>query len=215
MDARTNIEDRLLGRLMTEAPSRALAGQFEIVGIFKKTTAAADLQPRGRDLAADMRETGGISLLKKTLLDKGHGDSITVPGRTIAEDLKSVDAVRCAPGGAIVEVAWMSKLKFTRPAWSIDRDADAFDSTCDRTCPETGRIDLLQDGDSLEIAAEVTATLNAKLTGVALTKQRTKWTVQKTNHRSGALWKDAQGVGPAVNGAVIRSGAHEKCYAEI
>ena len=75
----------------------------------------------------------------KTLLDNGHlhGDCITVTGRTIAENLKSVkwnphqDVVRpadkpitvtggvvglkgnLAPEGAIVKVAGMSKLKFT------------------------------------------------------------------------------------------------------
>ena len=213
MDERANIKDRLPSRLMTEGPSRAPACQFDVVGIFKKIPGAADLQPRGRDLAADMREISGISLLKKTLLDKGqlHGDCITVPGRTIAEDLKSVDAVRCAPGGAIVEVACMSKLKFAEPAGSIDREADAFDSIQ----AETARIDLLQDGDSIAIVAAEAGSLNVKLTEATLTKWRTKWKVQKTNHRSGALWKYAQGVGPAEGGAVIHSGAHEKCYAEI
>ena len=39
-----------------------------------------------------MFEAGGIPLLMKTLLDGGylHGDCMTVTGRTIAENLKSV-----------------------------------------------------------------------------------------------------------------------------
>jgi hypothetical protein len=214
MVARSNIKDRLQSRLMTEDPSRAPACQFDVVGIFKKTADAADLRRRGRDVAADMRETGGIPLLMKTLLDNGHlhGDCITVSGRPIAEDLKSVEwNPRCAPGGAIGEVTGMSKLKFAGPAGTIDREADAFDSIHDRT----GRIVLLRGGDSIGIASDFARSLNVKLTGATLTKRRTRWTVQKTNHRSGALWKDAHGVGPAVNGAVIHSGAHEKCYAEI
>ena len=212
MDVRANIEGRLPTRLMTEGPSCAPACQFDVVGISKKTADAADLQRRGRDVAADMRETGGIPLLMKTLLDNGHGNCITVPGRTIAEDLKSVEwNPRCAPGGAIGEVTGMSKLRFAGPAGTIDREADAFDSIQDRT----GRSVLLRDGDSIEIDSDCARSLNLKLTASTLTKRRTKWTVQKTNHRSGALWKDAQGVGPAVNGAVIHSGAHEKCYAEI
>ena len=214
MDARANIKDRLRSRLMTDGPSRAPASQFEIVGIFKKTADAADLQRHGRDVAADMRETGGITLLMNTLLDNGqlHGDCITVSGRPIAEDLKSVEwKPRCAPGGAIGEVAWMSKLRFTGPAGSIDREADALDSGADGT----SRIILWQGSDNIGIVDDCAPGLNVKLTRAALTKRRTKWTPQETNHRSGALWKDAQGVGPAVNGAVIRSGAHEKCYAEI
>lgn len=211
MNAKATIKDRLPSRLTAEGPSRAPACQFEVVGIFKKTANAADLQRRGRDVAADVRETDDIPLLKNTLLAKGqlHGDCITVSGRPIAEHLKSVEwNPRCAPGGALVEVASMSKLKFARLAGSIDREADALDSTAGRTA-------LLQGGDSLGIVADFARSLNVKLTAPTLTKRRTKWTAQKTNHRSGALWKDAQGVGPAMNGAVIHLGAHEKCYAAI
>ncbi len=60
--------------------------------VFKKTPYIADLKPGGRYVAKDMFEVGGIPLLMKTLLDHGflHGDCITVTGRTIAENLKSV-----------------------------------------------------------------------------------------------------------------------------
>ena len=52
----------------------------------------ADLKPGGRYVAKDMFEAGGVPLLMKTLLDHGflHGDCMTVTGRTIAENLKSV-----------------------------------------------------------------------------------------------------------------------------
>ena len=77
--------------------------------IFKKTPDAADLKPSGRYLAEDMRQIADISLLMKTLLDNGQlrGDCITVPGRTIAENLKSVKRMRqlARADGAIVEVA--------------------------------------------------------------------------------------------------------------
>ena len=65
---------------------------FDVAEIFKKTPYIADLKPGGRYVAKDMFEVGGIPLLMKTLLDHGylHGDCMTVTGRTIAENLKSV-----------------------------------------------------------------------------------------------------------------------------
>src|SRR5246127_3128046 len=132
---------------------------FDVAEIFKKTPYVADLKPGGRYVAKDMFEVGGIPLLMKTLLDHGHlhGDCLTVTGRTIAENLKSVkwnphqDVVRSAdkpitvtggvvglkgnlaPEGAIVKVAGMSNLKFTGPARCFDREEDAFDAVEKRT----------------------------------------------------------------------------------
>src|SRR6186713_3174394 len=127
---------------------------FDVAEVFKKTPYIADLKPGGRYVAKDLFEVGGIPLLMKTLLDSGylHGDCMTVTGRTIAENLKSVkwnphqDVVHpadkpitvtggvvglkgnLAPEGAIVKVAGMSKLKFTGPARCFDREEDAFES---------------------------------------------------------------------------------------
>src|SRR6266852_5763290 len=77
---------------------------FDVAEIFKKTPYVADLKPGGRYVAKDMVEAGRVPLLMKTLLDNGHlhGDCLTVTGRTIAENLKSVkwnphqDVVRSA-----------------------------------------------------------------------------------------------------------------------
>jgi len=79
-----------------------------------------------------------------------------------------------------------------------------------------GPIGLLQDGDIIEIDA-VAGTLNVKLNEKELAERKTKWRPRETNHTSGALWKYAQQVGPAVAGAVTHpGGAHEKqCYADI
>ncbi len=65
---------------------------FDVAGIFKRTPYIADLKPSGRYVAKDVFEAGGIPLLMKTLHDHGylHGECITVTGRTIAENLKSV-----------------------------------------------------------------------------------------------------------------------------
>src|ERR1700754_486675 len=79
-----------------------------------------------------------------------------------------------------------------------------------------GPIGLLQDGDIIEIDA-VAGTLDVKLSDAELAERKTKWRPRATNHTSGALWKYAQQVGPAVTGAVTHpGGAHEKqCYADI
>jgi dihydroxy-acid dehydratase len=60
--------------------------------IFKRTPYLADLMPGGRYTAKDMYEAGGVEIVMKTLLDGGflHGDCMTVTGKTIAENLKSV-----------------------------------------------------------------------------------------------------------------------------
>jgi dihydroxy-acid dehydratase len=79
-----------------------------------------------------------------------------------------------------------------------------------------GPIALLRDGDIIEIDA-VEGTLNVKLTEAELAQRKTEWRPRATNHTSGALWKYAQQVGPAVAGAVTHpGGAEEKfCYADI
>jgi dihydroxy-acid dehydratase len=71
---------------------RASLPSREAAEVFKKTPYIADLKPLGRYVAKDMVEVGGIPLLMKTLLDNGflHGECMTVTGRTIAENLKSV-----------------------------------------------------------------------------------------------------------------------------
>src|SRR6266568_3666494 len=79
-----------------------------------------------------------------------------------------------------------------------------------------GPIGLLQDGDIIEIDA-VAGNLNVKLTDAELAERRTKWKPRPTNHTSGALWKYAQQVGPAVDGAVTHPGGgrEKQCYADI
>jgi dihydroxy-acid dehydratase len=125
---------------------------FDVAEVFKKTPYIADLKPGGRYVAKDMFEVGGIPLLMKTLLDHGflHGDCMTVTGRTIAENLKSVkwnpdqDVVypankpitatggvvglkgNLAPDGAIVKVAGMEKLVFSGPARCFDGEEACF-----------------------------------------------------------------------------------------
>jgi len=135
---------------------------FDVAEVFKKTPYIADLKPGGRYVAKDMFEVGGIPLLMKTLLDHGylHGECMTVTGRTIAENLKSVkwnpnqDVVypadkpitvtggvvglkgNLAPEGAIVKVAGMKTLKFSGPARCFDGEEACFEAVKTRSYKE-------------------------------------------------------------------------------
>jgi len=135
---------------------------FDVAEVFKKTPYIADLKPGGRYVAKDMFEVGGVPLLMKTLLDYGflHGECVTVTGRTIAENLKSVawnndqDVVHSAnkpilatggvvglkgnlaPDGAIVKVAGMGRLRFSGPARCFDGEEACFDAVKNKTYRE-------------------------------------------------------------------------------
>src|SRR6185295_2084515 len=64
----------------------------EVGKIFKRTPYLADLMPGGKYTAKDLYEAGGVQVVMKTLLDGGflHGECLTVTGKTIAENLKTV-----------------------------------------------------------------------------------------------------------------------------
>jgi dihydroxy-acid dehydratase len=127
---------------------------FDVADVLKRTPYIADLKPSGRYVAKDMFEAGGVPLLMKTLLDHGylHGECLTVTGRSLAENLKSVpwnadqDVVRpadkpilptggviglkgnLAPEGAIVKVAGMERLQFSGPARCFDGEEPCFEA---------------------------------------------------------------------------------------
>jgi dihydroxy-acid dehydratase len=109
-----------------------------------------------------MFEAGGVPLLLRTLLDHGflHGDCLTVTGRTLAENLRSVkwnpdqDVVRpadrplsatggvvglkgnLAPEGAIVKVAGMERVRFSGPARCFDGEEACFDAVANKKYKE-------------------------------------------------------------------------------
>src|SRR5690242_21611465 len=135
---------------------------FDVAEVLKKTPYIADLKPSGRYVAKDMFEAGGVPQLMRTLLDHGflHGDCLTVTGRTIAENLKSVkwnpdQAVvwpankpisptggvvglkgNLAPEGAIVKVAGMERLQFSGPARCFEGEEACFEAVKNRQYEE-------------------------------------------------------------------------------
>ncbi len=74
-----------------------------------------------------------------------------------------------------------------------------------------GPIGLLKDGDMIRIDAEK-GSLEVKLTDKELEMRRKEWKPRGTNYNAGALYKYAQLVGPARDGAVTHPGAKAETH---
>jgi dihydroxy-acid dehydratase len=144
----------------------------DVVKIFKETPYIADLKPGGRFVAKDLWEAGGIAIVMKTLFENKllHGDCMTVTGKTVAENLKSVEfpkdqvVVReannpitptggvvglkgsLAPDGAIVKVAGMKKLQFRGPARVYNCEEEAFAAVIENKIKEGDVIVIRYEG---------------------------------------------------------------------
>jgi len=79
-----------------------------------------------------------------------------------------------------------------------------------------GPIGLLRDGDIIALDAEA-GTLNVELSDAELAARRKAWQPRQHDYQSGALWKYAQTVGDAEQGAVTHPGAKAEThvYADI
>ena len=131
--------------------------------ISEKTPYIGDLKPGGRYVMKDLHDVGGVPVLMKALLDGGylHGHCLTVTGKTIAENLRSVefptgqDVVvptsrplaatgghvvlrgNLAPQGGLIKVAGMkSAVRFSGPARCFDCEEDAFAAVASRRYEE-------------------------------------------------------------------------------
>lgn len=125
---------------------------FERLG--NKVPHLADLKPGGKYVMNDLHRAGGTPAVLKALLDAGflHGDCITVTGKTIAENLKSVASVykrpqeivrpldkpmhptghivvmhgNLAPEGSVAKVAGLKVRKLAGPARVFDGEEACF-----------------------------------------------------------------------------------------
>ena len=79
-----------------------------------------------------------------------------------------------------------------------------------------GPIGLLKNGDIITIDAD-NGTLNVELSDEELAARKKDWKSKQTDFQSGALWRYAQTVGNALNGAVSHPGAKAEThvYADI
>ena len=64
--------------------------------ISDNTPFLADLKPSGKYVMEDLHHVGGIPAVLKYMLDEGmlHGDCLTVTGKTLAENLKDIPALK-------------------------------------------------------------------------------------------------------------------------
>ncbi|HEY4376229.1 MAG TPA: dihydroxy-acid dehydratase, partial [Acidimicrobiales bacterium] len=117
--------------------------------IAAKVPHIADMTPGGKFHMSDLDRVGGVPLVMKALLDEGllHGDVLTVTGKTMAENLATIDIPEpdgvvvhpvdrpihaegginiltgsLAPKGSVVKVAGLSEeqMKFEGPARVFD-----------------------------------------------------------------------------------------------
>ena len=79
-----------------------------------------------------------------------------------------------------------------------------------------GPIGLLKDGDVITLNAN-TGELSVALTDADFEERRKDWAPRETDFGSGAIWKFAQTVGSAKDGALTHPGAkgEKKCFADI
>ncbi len=137
----------------------------------RKTPYLTDLRPAGRYVMSDVDKAGGVPVLMKELLKAGllHGDALTVTGKTLAENLESVDRSpdervmypvsaprspsggliilkgNLAPEGAVMKVSGTKHLIHEGPARVFDGERHAFDAVSKG---------LIKDGDVLVIRYE-------------------------------------------------------------
>lgn len=115
----------------------------------------ADVRPYGRYVMNDIDRVGGVPMVMRHLLEAGllHGDSMTVSGRTVAENLQGLqppapdglvvhplsDPIHAsggltilrgslAPDGAVVKTAGMEALRFEGRARVFDGEQAAMDA---------------------------------------------------------------------------------------
>ncbi len=111
----------------------------------------ADLKPSGKYVMEDLHNVGGTPAVMKYLLEKGllHGDCLTVTGKTIGENLKSLPGLKAgqdvfmplekpikpsghiqilkgnlAPGGAVAKITGKEGMRFVGPARVYDCEED-------------------------------------------------------------------------------------------
>ncbi|NIX77782.1 dihydroxy-acid dehydratase [Microvirga terricola] len=79
-----------------------------------------------------------------------------------------------------------------------------------------GPIGLLKDGDVIVLDA-IKGTIDVDLSDEELARRRSEWKPRETHATSGYLWKYAQTVGPARDGAVTHPGgaAEKETYADV
>ncbi|MDQ2095927.1 dihydroxy-acid dehydratase [Rhodalgimonas zhirmunskyi] len=146
----------------------------DVCDIFRDTPYFVDLKPGGAYVAKDLFDAGGIPVVMKELRKAGliHEDCITASGRTIGEELDTVEREadgrviypisapltktggvvglkgNLAPEGAIVKVAGIptQEQRFVGPARVFECEEDAFEAVKQREYAEGEVIVIRNEG---------------------------------------------------------------------
>ena len=120
----------------------------------RETPYLTDLRPGGKYVMSDVDRSGGVQVVMKELLRGGllHGDAMTINGKSIAENLETVETLpdervifsipnaksttgglailkgNLAPDGAVIKVAGTSIKKHEGPAKVFDGERPAFEA---------------------------------------------------------------------------------------
>ena len=123
----------------------------DIHNISQRTPLLVDIKPAGKYFAVDVDKAGGIPVIVKRLVDGGYasGDSITVTGKTLAEEILAVretpgqDVIHAldnpikktggivilkgtlAPEGCVIKVTGIARKEQRGPARVFNREEDA------------------------------------------------------------------------------------------
>ncbi|CAO3695472.1 hypothetical protein G6F70_008870 [Rhizopus microsporus] len=127
----------------------------DIQAISDKTPFLANLRPSGKYVMEDLHRVGGTPAVMKYLLENNmlHGDCLTVTGKTLAENLATVDGLKegqdiimplsnpikptghltilrgnMAPEGAVAKITGKEGLEFTGIARVFDDEDDIFEA---------------------------------------------------------------------------------------
>ena len=188
-----------------------LKGNLAPQGAIVKVAGLKKLQFTGRARCFDTEESAYNAVLKRKYKD---GDIIVIRyegpkgGPGMREMLQTTGAIYGQGKGEKVALVTDGRFSGATRGFCIGHVG-----------PEAsvgGPIALLKNGDEIHIDAKK-GTINVNLSKKELAKRRKKWKPKRINFGNGTLWKYAQTVGPAYQGASTHPGGKKevKCYADI
>jgi dihydroxy-acid dehydratase len=146
-----------LPAIAREAGVKVTLDDFDAIA--RRVPHIADMRPGGRFVQTDLDRAGGVPRVMKELMDAGllHGDAMTVTGRTVAENLatvqvsgdgqdvilpvdKALEATgtlvvlkgNLAPEGCVMKTSGVHKQQFSGPARVFDSEDTTFEAVSRR-----------------------------------------------------------------------------------
>lgn len=190
----TNIVLHLLA-IANEAEIPLTLADFNRIG--DKVPHIADVKPFGKYVMNDVDRHGGLPVLMKALLDEGllHGDTLTVTGKTMAENLAEIDPPgldgevlrsfdrpfhatggitilhgSLAPEGAVVKTAGFDSTVFEGPARVFEREREAMDALAEGSIGKGDIVVIRYEGPKGGPGMREMLAITARIKGAGLGK---------------------------------------------